>query len=166
MVDEQSDQGEVKEARRSRSVRMRSAARLAAVQTLFQIKASERVATEVVPSFRTHFLPALLKDFGIESMDENHYTQVVFATLEKQQAIDANLTPLFKDGWTIERMSTVDLSALRSAYTELDALGHIPARTVIDEYTAITEACGGDYAFVNALLDKLARSLRKSEMDA
>lgn len=146
------------------SVRRRSASRLAAVQTLFQVWARDLPSSEVIPSFRAHFLPALLEDFGIDRIDEDHYSGVVTGALDRIEEIDAVLVPLLKDGWTLERLGSVDRSALRAAVIELQSMPHVPARTVAGEYTAITEACGGDHAFVNAVLDRLARDLREGEM--
>ena len=148
------------------SVRRRSASRLAAVQTLFQVRASGLPATEVMPSFGAHFLPALLDDFGIDRIDEEHYTAVVSSVADRTAEIDAVIDPLLKDGWTLDRLSEVDLSVLRAAIVELQSMEHVPARTVAGEYTAIAEACGGDQAFVNAVLDRLARNLREAEMTA
>ena len=148
------------------SVRRRSASRLAAVQTLFEVWASGKPATEVVPSFQTRFLPALLEDFGIDRMDDDHYTGVVFPALDRADEIDGVIAPLLKDGWTLARLGEVERSALRAAYIELQTMPHVPARTVAGEYTAIAEACGGDQAFVNAVLDRLARDLRGDEMAA
>ena len=158
-----SGQGTV-DRRRPVSVRRRSASRLAAVQTLFQIWASGLPASEAMPSFRAHFLPALLEDFGIDRVDEDHYSGVVTAVLDRIEEIDAVVAPLLKDGWTLERLGGVDRSALRAAFIELQSMPHVPARTVAGEYTAIAEACGGDHAFVNAVLDRLARDLREGEM--
>ena len=148
------------------SVRRRSASRLAAVQTLFQIWASGRPATEVVPSFQSSFLPALLEDFGIDRMDDEHYAGVVFPAVDRAGEIDGLVEPLLKDGWTLARLGEVERSTLRAAYIELDTMPHVPARTVAGEYTAIAEACSGDHAFVNAVLDRLARDLRATEMTA
>ena len=150
--------------RRPASVRRRSASRLAAVQTLFQVWASGLPATEVIPSFRARFLPALLDDFGIDRFDEEHYSGIVSATLDRTEEIDAVLAPMLKDGWTLDRISGVERSALRAAFVELESMPHVPARTVAGEYTAIAEACGGDHAFVNAVLDRMARDLREGEM--
>lgn len=152
------------EEKRPASVRRKSASRLAAVQTLFQVWASDRPATEIVPSFRNHFLPALLTDFEINKIDDELYTQIVFTVIDDRAEIDAVIEPLLKEGWTMDRISEVDRSALRAAFVELRSLVHIPARTVINEYTAIAETCGGDYAFVNAILDRLSRDLRQVEM--
>ena len=151
-------------AKRPVSVRRRSASRLAAVQTLFQAWASGRPAAEVVPSFQERFLPALLEDFGIDRMDEEHYAGVVSKAVDQAAEIDKAIEPLLKDGWTLGRLGEVERSSLRAAFVELQSMPHVPARTVAGEYTAIAEACGGDHAFVNALLDRLARDLREEEM--
>ena len=141
-------------------MRRRSASRLAAVQTLFQAWASGRPATEVVASFRAHFLPDLLDDFGSGEMDGDHYPAVVFTVLDRKEEYDAVIAPLLKDGWTIGRLNEVDRSALRAAMVELRTMPQVPAAAVAAEYTAIAEACGGDHAFVNAVLDRLAGELR------
>ena len=150
--------------KRPLSVRRRSASRLAAVQTLVQAWASGRPASEVVPSFRERFLPALMADFGIDRIDDEHYASVVSAVAERMEEIDAVVGPMLKDGWTLARLSEVERSALRAAFVELQSMPQVPARTVAGEYTAIAEACGGDHAFVNAVLDRLARDLREGEM--
>ncbi|XDZ67000.1 transcription antitermination protein NusB [Alphaproteobacteria bacterium LSUCC0684] len=160
--DEGDDQD--KQQRRPGSLRRRAAARLAAVQTLFQIWASGKPATDVVPSFRSHFLPALLDEFEVNRMDEDHYTRLVFTAASDAGSIDEMIRPLLKEGWTLERMDEVERSVLRAAFVELRDTPHIPAKAVITEFTAIADSCACDSDFINALLDRLARTLRGAEM--
>lgn len=150
--------------RRPKSVRRRSASRLAAVQTLFQSKSSNISVTDIVPQFQDHFLPELLKEFEIDRIDTEHYTTLVFNATDRGAEIDEAITPLLKDSWTVERLGLVERAAIGAAMIELSETPHVPARAVITEYTAIADSCGGDSDFVNAILDKLARRFRVVEM--
>ena len=150
--------------RRPKSVRRRSASRLAAVQTLFQSKSSNISITDIVPQFQDHFLPELLKEFEIDRIDTEHYTTLVFNATDRGAEIDDAITPLLKDSWTVERLGLVERAAIGAAMIELSETPHVPARAVITEYTAIADSCGGDSDFVNAILDKLARRFRVVEM--
>lgn len=150
--------------KRPGSVRRRTAARLAAIQTLFQASASGKPLTDVIPGFREHFLPNLLIEFEIDRLDEDHFTRIVFTASDSGEAINAVIAPLLSEGWVIERIGEVDRAVLWLAYIELRDMVHVPVRAVITEYTALAETCGADSGFVNALLDRLARDLRVAEM--
>ena len=150
--------------KRPGSVRRRTAARLAAIQTLFQASASGKPLTDVIPGFREHFLPNLLIEFEIDRLDEDHFTRIVFAASDGGETINAVIAPLLSEGWVIERIGEVDRAVLWLAYIELRDMVHVPVRAVITEYTALAETCGADSGFVNALLDRLARDLRVAEM--
>ena len=150
--------------RRPKSVRRRSASRLAAVQTLFQSKSSKIPVTDIVPQFQDHFLPELLKEFEIDRIDTEHYTTLVFNATDRGAEIDDTITPLLKDSWTVDRLGLVERATIGAAMIELSETPHVPARAVITEYTAIADSCGGDSDFVNAILDKLARRFRVVEM--
>ncbi len=160
------DPDDVQEKRRPKSVRRRSASRLAAVQTLFQSKNSNIPVTEIVPQFQDHFLPELLVDFEIDRIDSEHYTTLVFHATDRKDEIDASIAPFLKDSWTVERMGSVERAVIGAAMIELSETPHVPARAVITEYTAIADSCGGDSDFVNAILDRLARQFRIEEMSA
>jgi N utilization substance protein B len=55
---------------------------------------------------------------------------------------------------------------LRCGAFELTAMPHIPARAVVSEYAALSDACGCEVGFVNAMLDGLARCARNVEMQS
>ena len=150
--------------KRPKSLRRRAASRLAAVQTLFQCWASQKDPTVIVPEFKEHFLPTLLEEFEIASIDEGHYTKLVFGATRDQASIDAEISPLLRDDWTIDRLGGVEKSVIRAAFIEFRDTPNIPARTVITEYTAIADSCGGDSNFVNAILDRFSKIYRVIEM--
>ena len=152
------------EKRRPKSVRRRSASRLAAVQTLFQSKTSKQSVTDIVPQFQDHFLPELLQEFELDRIDTEHYTTLVFHATDRNDEIDDAIRPLLRQDWSVERLGSVERSVIGAAMIELMETPHVPARAVITEYTAIADSCGGDSDFVNAILDRLARQYRIEEM--
>ena len=150
---------------RPTSVRRRSAARLAAVQTLYQAWASEQDLSKTRPKFRRNFLPKLLEDFELDRINEDHYTALILNVTDDQSAIDELITPYLKDGWRLDRLNQVDRDVLRAAVVELRDFADTPALTVIAEYGAIANSCGCDSTFITAILDKLAHQLRADQME-
>ena len=77
------------------------------------------------------------------------------------EAIDARLTPFLR-GWTIDRVTRVDLAILRLAAHEL-MLGETPRGVVINEAVELANQYSTDKAggFVNGVLGNLARSIRE-----
>jgi N utilization substance protein B len=160
-----SDTDEDSLPKRHKSVRRRTACRLAAVQTLFQSYASVTPVDQTVPRFKTHFLPKLLAEFDIKSIDDAHYTRLVFGAAHFADDIDQMIKPLLRNDWTIERLGEVERAVIRIAFIELRDAAEIPAKSTVTEYTAIADGCGGDSNFINAILDKLARYHRPDEME-
>ncbi|MGU9961669.1 MAG: transcription antitermination factor NusB [Candidatus Puniceispirillales bacterium WSBS_2018_MAG_OTU23] len=152
------------EKHRPKSVRRRTACRIAAVQTLFQAWASKKTVADVVPSFQKHFLPSLMAEFRITTIDDDHYTKLVFGAAHYADEIDQTIIPLLRSDWTIDRLGEVERSVIRAAFIEFRDAEQIPAKAIITEYTAIADSCGGDGNFVNAILDKLARLIRPDQM--
>ena len=154
---------------RPQSVRRRSASRLAAVQTHFQShsSASSVDASSVedsVRQFEAHFLPDLLLEFGLDRLDGEHYRLLVMGASGRRSEIDETLGGLLKDGWSLERLGQVERATLSVALVEFSESSAIPVKTIISEYTAIADSCGGDSDFVQALLDRLGRQFRTGEM--
>jgi N utilization substance protein B len=117
-----------------------------------------------VPRFKTHFLPDLLKEFDVKTIDDEHYTKLVFGAAHFAEEIDQSIIPLLHSDWTIERLGEVERSTIRAAFIELRDIQDIPTKTIITEYTNIADSCSADSNFVNAILDKLARQVRPGEM--
>ena len=80
-------------------------------------------------------------------------------TIENAEAIDACLSPFLR-GWTIERLTRVDLAILRLAVYEL-TLNETPASVVINEAVELANQYSTDKAgaFVNGVLGNLARAM-------
>ena len=78
--------------------------------------------------------------------------------------LDRVISATLSDGWSIDRLARIELAVLRCGAFELKAMPHIPARAVISEYASLSDACGCEVGFVNAVLDGLGRGARLVEM--
>ena len=145
-------------------VRRRSAARLAAIQITYQSLMTGQSAMDFAPQFLSHYADEVSKSFRVKDLDHAHladlYAGVDAGRDELDQVIGAALT----EGWSIDRLVRIELAVLRCGTYELTAMKQIPARPVVSEYAALSDACGCEVGFVNAVLDGLARGVRAVEM--
>ena len=141
----------------------RSAARLAALQALYQLEMTENAPDEVVQEFLEH-------RFGPESghaapQDEKFFADIVHGVLRHQIEIDRSIARSLASGWTLARIDSTLRALLRAATYELVARRDVPARVVIDEYVELARDFfeGDEPGFVNAVLDRLAHRKRAAE---
>jgi transcription antitermination protein NusB len=89
---------------------------------------------------------------------------VVRALAARQAEVDAAVAAV--SSWPLERMAATDRAVLRIATAELMARRGTPAPVVIDEAIELARAYGSDDsgAFVNGVLDQVARALRPGEL--
>lgn len=145
-------------------VRRRSAARLAAIQIVYQSLITSRSSFDFAPEFLAHYAPDILASFKVKTLDEAHLSALYSAVESGAVALDEVIGAALVDGWSLDRLSRIELAILRCGAVELREMPHIPARAVVSEYAALTDSCGGEVGFVNAVLDRLARQARTVEM--
>ncbi len=144
----------------------RSAARLAAVQALYQIDLAAASAEDVIDEF--HHFRLREKLDGIERLaaDSDLFDMIVRGTQLRRDELDVLIAASLAPGWSVERLETVLRATLRAGAFELIVDAVVPAAVVITEYVDVTHAffAGKEPGFVNGVLDKLARSLRPGEL--
>jgi N utilization substance protein B len=138
----------------------RHAARLGAVQALYQMEMSGGGAEDVVREFAEH-------RFGQLAVppDADFFAAIVNGVPRHQVEIDRAIAASLSEKWKLERVDSILRAIMRCGVFELVARRDVPARVVIDEYVAVAGAFfGGDEpGFVNAALDTIARRKRASE---
>lgn len=150
----------------------RSAARLNAVQALYQLAISGGTAERIVAQFG-----AATGDGGggdhendepIAAADEVLFAELVLGTRDKMTEVDEMLSACLDDAWPVERMEILLRAILRCGAYELFSRPGVPARVVISEYIRVADAffAGKEPPLVNAVLDRLARVLRPEELAA
>ena len=135
-------------------------ARIAAVQALYQMELAGAGAEETLEEFAEH----RFGEFEV-SPDQDFFAAILRGVPQHQEEIDRAIAGSLASGWTLARIDSILRAVLRSGLYELVARRDVPARTVIDEYVAVTgDFFGGDEpGFVNGVLDRLARRKRAAE---
>jgi transcription antitermination protein NusB len=145
---------------RRRPIR-RSAARLAAVQALYQMDLAQTDVGEVLAQFSTRTAGANFEDGNVEGADFAFLKDIVEGVVREQRAIDPKISESLAPGWSLSRLESIMRAMLRAGAYELMFRDDVPAKAVISEYVDVAHAFydGDQPGFVNGVLDRLARSL-------
>ncbi len=139
--------------------KMRTAARLYAVQALFQMEHSNLTIDQVRIEFLDHRFGELMDGQEMLEGDESHFTRVLEDAVNHQAAIDQMTDRALVAKWPIGRIDPTLRGLFRAAGAELrDA--NTPPKVVIAEYLDLAAAFfpdGKEARFVNAVLDHMAR---------
>jgi transcription antitermination protein NusB len=144
----------------------RRAARLAAVQAVYQMELTGLDAEAVIDEFLAHRFPPDLELTPAGRPDEDFFSDIVRGVPRRQTDIDSAIAKCLADDWKFSRIDSILRAILRAAAYELVGRPDVPAKAVIDEYLEITHAFfqGDEVGFVNAALDRMARDKRAAEM--
>ncbi len=142
-------------------VRERRHARVLAIQALYSIE------IEPVPSKQAVRTAARLAA-GEEDFVEGPEVALALTLVERVRGRQDEIDGRIGDSgtsWRVDRMSPLDLQILRVATAELlEGRSDAPPPVVIDEAIEIARSLGGEgtTAFVNGILDAVARGLSRS----
>lgn len=135
------------------------AARLYAVQALFQMEAADQSADRVAREFRDWRIATEYEEGTTPEADETLFAAILDAVVDRQARIDQMTDRALVAKWPIARIDPVLRAVFRAAGAELVA-GTTPPRVVISEYVGVADAFfpdGRETRFVNAVLDHMAR---------
>ena len=146
----------------------RSAARLAAVQALYQAEVTGLPAKRLIREFVEHRLGEAIDGEDVVEADRDLFAEIVEGTLSRQDEIDTLLASALMVGWPVDRLQSILRALLRAATWELLARPDVPARVVMTEYIDIAHAFFAEQEprFANGVLDTLAHRLRTAELPA
>jgi N utilization substance protein B len=140
----------------------RSAARLAAVQALYQQEMEGTPTTRLINEFHAHRLGATIEDVTYADAEESFFDDLVGGTAARQAEIDELITAKLASGWSLARLDKPMKAILRVGAYELLARADVPVASVISEYVDVAKAFYDkrESGFVNGLLDALAKAAR------
>lgn len=140
----------------------RSAARLAAVQALYQHDMEQTELRFLLDEFHLHRLGAEIEDAEYLAADVAFFDDVVQGAIARRDEIDALLTGKLAQGWSVGRLDKTMLQILRAGAYELLARKDVAVGTVINEYLDVAHAFfdAREAKFVNGVLDAVAKSVR------
>jgi transcription antitermination protein NusB len=143
-------------------VNPRSAARLAAVQALYQMEMSGGSSAWVITEFRHHRLGRDIDGDTYAKADEAWFVDLVDGVDSQRAAIDEKVQAHLSDGWTLPRIDSTLRQVLRAAAYELTARLDTPTAVILNEYVEVANAFveRKESAFINGVLDRLAKTVR------
>jgi len=142
--------------------RARSAARLAAVQALYQRHMEKTALAKLLDEFHQHRLGKEIEDDQYEDAEVEFFDDIVSGVVARQVEIDNALTDKLAEGWSVTRLDKTMLQILRCGIFELLARADVPAKAVISEYIDVAHAFFNEREakFVNGVLDAVAKDVR------
>lgn len=137
----------------------RSAARLAAVQALYQQQMEGTPLTRLLDEFHQHRLGAEIEEVHFAEAETAFFDDIVKGVDARRDEIDLLLSERLAQGWTLARLDKTMLQILRAGTYELLARADVTTGTAISEYVDVAKAFFDDREakFVNGVLDAVAK---------
>lgn len=144
----------------------RRAARLAAVQALYQWEQSGSAAAAIVKEFTEHRIGKNVDGVDLPPADIRLFSDLVQGAVAHAQELDDMIAGVLAEDWALERLESILRAILRCGAYELAHRQDIPPKAAISEYLAVADAFLGDKetGLANGVLDQLAHALRPGEM--
>jgi len=142
--------------------RSRSAARLAAVQALYQQEMEGTPLARLLHEFHEHRLGATIEDARYHEAERDFFDDIVSGVDARRVDVDALISVRLAKGWSLERLDRPMRAILRAGAYELLARPDVPVGSVISEYVDVAHAFYDkrESGFVNGILDAIARETR------
>jgi transcription antitermination protein NusB len=149
-----------------RKANRRGAARLAAVQALYQMDIAGTGLNDILAEFERHRLGNEVDGSQYLPAESAFFRDIVTGTVREQRKLDPLIDAALNEGWPLKRIEALLRAVLRAGAYELDQKLDIPVRVVISEYVDVASAFvdRDETGMVNAVLDMLARKLRGGEL--
>ena len=142
--------------------RSRSAARLVAVQALYQQDMEGTPLPQLLKEFHDHRLGATIEEAEYHEAERDFFDDIVTGAIARREDTDSAISAKLADGWSIERLDRPMRAILRAGAYELIARPDVPVGSVISEYLDVAHAFYDkrESGFVNGLLDAIAKDVR------
>ncbi len=142
--------------------RSRSAARLAAVQALYQREMEQTPVPQLLHEFHQHRIGETVDGAELVDAEVDFFDDVVKGADARRLEIDRLIGDRLAEGWKLERLDRPMRAILRAGTYELLARADVPVGSVISEYLDVAHAFYDkkEVAFVNGLLDQIAKGVR------
>ncbi len=148
--------------------RLKSAARLYAVQALYQMETSGQTVERVAREFESHRFGMVVDEVEFSDADAGHFRSLLDGAVNWQARVDQMTDRALAAAWPIDRIDPVLRALFRAAGAELLSPG-TPPKVVITEFVDVAKAFfpdGKEPKFVNAVLDHMAREAKPEAFGA
>jgi transcription antitermination protein NusB len=153
------------QANEPRKANKRGAARLAAVQALYQMDLAGTGLNEILAEFEKHWLGSEVEGAQYRPAEAAYFRDIVGGVVREQTRLDPQIDAALARGWPLRRIETILRAVLRAGAYELACRSDVPARVVMAEYVDVAAAFVDqeETGMVNAVLNQLAHQLRAAE---
>src|SRR5437868_11927481 len=148
-----------------RKANRRGAARLAAVQALYQMDIAGTGLNEILAEFESHWIGREVEGAQYLPAEAAFFRDVVSGVVREQRSLDPLVDKVLSQGWPLKRIEAILRAVLRAGAYELRHRSDVPARVVVSEYVDVANAFvdKDETGMVNAVLDQIARQFRAAE---
>jgi N utilization substance protein B len=155
-------------AKSERKANKRGAARLAAVQALYQMDLAGTGLNEILAEFESHWIGQEVEGEQYLPAQKTFFREIIGGILTEQRQLDPIVDDALSKGWPLKRIETMLRAVLRAGAYELVYRKDVPARVIVAEYADIAAAFldRDETGMVNAVLDQLGRRFRTTEFNA
>lgn len=152
-------------AAKDRKANRRGAARLAAVQALYQMDIAGTGSNDILAQFESHWIGREVEGDQYLPAEAAFFREIVTGVVREQRSLDPLIDATLAESWPLKRIEAILRAVLRAGTFELGHRADVPARAVVAEYVDIANAFVDreETGMVNAVLDRLARKLRTGE---
>ncbi|MBB6483354.1 MULTISPECIES: transcription antitermination factor NusB [Rhizobium] len=148
--------------RPAKPANQRGAARLAAVQALYQMDIGGTGVLEVVAEYEAHRLGQELDGETYLKADASWFRSIVSGVVREQTRLDPLIGSALQDDWALSRLDSTVRAILRAGTFELLDRKDVPVPVIVTEYVEIAHAFfeEDEPKLVNAVLDRIAKQVR------
>ncbi|KQY20087.1 antitermination protein NusB [Rhizobium sp. Root482] len=145
-----------------KQVNQRGAARLAAVQALYQMDVGGTGVLEIVAEYEAHRLGQEVDGETYLKADASWFRSIVAGVVRDQRTLDPLIGTALQDDWALSRQDSTVRAILRAGTFELVERKDVPVAVIVTEYVEIAKAffAEDEPKLVNAVLDRIARTIR------
>lgn len=149
-------------------ISLRSGARLAVVQALYEMDISGKGVLDALAEFEAFWIGQEVDGIVHPKAETAFFRDLLRGTVEEQRAIDPKLDQALAQGWPLRRIEIVLRAILRAGAYELMFRPDVPVGAAISAYVDVAHSfyTADEPGLVNAVLDRLAREVRPGEVAA
>lgn len=145
-----------------KTANQRGAARLAAVQALYQMDIGGTALADVLAEYEVYRLGKEVDGDTYLKADPAWFRAIVTGVVKDQKKLDPMIAGSISEGWTLSRLDSTLRAILRAGVFEITSRPDVPTAVIVTEYVEIATAFfdGDESKLVNAVLDRIARHER------
>ena len=143
---------------RHKSIRKKTASRIAAIQILYLHQFNDQPLFESISIYELHYKKFLLEKLDIKELDTNLLSDLLNNFDKNTDAYDTIIEKNLSKDWKIARLGKNELNILRLSIFELKFFKKFDKKTIINEYVSLFNNFCGEPDFANGFLNNVLKS--------